>query len=941
MRKSISYRTLAAAVSIPLILLLSGVLIKVSMNHSREVTTSLTNDLVASHADVLKGKLNLLAIPLMTILDTLAFADYSYATLDKNDPVWLGTIAKVLAHSPHLTTLYFGDVNGNSILVRPIYDRHDWAQLNAPENAVLMVDHNPFKGGAERIFFDAKMTKISAFPHDNKQYDPRTRPWFTETTQGGEINITEPYYFYLYRHIGITFSRQSLDNKSVIAADFTLGSLNKAMQALSYSPNSKTLLFTEQGNLLAANQLQTAGNTTKLISLNDLGLQEFVPDLSKIDRKHGLYQRITWRDKSWQLIITPMEMDSYDTLYLVNLISMSDLLANSDLFRSKLIYASIIIVFICLIIVISATNYVINPLTVLVRSLNNIQYFNFRRRPYQRSGITEIDSVNEAMLTMETVLLDFFHTLKSVARSTEPQQVSQTLVTQVQEMLSADGCLLFTNSPQARSEFGLAASIGCSVNIDLKPLFDCNPAAFALPIYELTPTEIALIASKKHSCILMPLMNRSQQNNGALLICFKDKVSAETRSRLNFVHEFTAFNEIVLEHLEAMEEQTNLFHSFVKMTASAVDVKSAYTGEHCKRVPELTKLFAEQVVADKQDFADFKLDKKQWEELLLAAWLHDCGKVSTPDFIMDKSTKLETVYDRIHEVRMRYEVLCRDADIAYWQAINNGSNPEETKAQCTQLKQTLSDEFAFIAECNLGSELMEPNKIERLNQIAKRTWLRTLPDNIGIYQPQRDKQVPQSLPAVENVLADKPEHLCAWADGKKLPKGGVRDFKIQPPEYQYNRGECYNLAIQTGTLTNEERYRINEHVVQTYIMLDRLPYPKHLKNLPIIAGSHHERIDGTGYPLQLKGKEIPLQGRILAIADVFEALTAADRPYKEAKTLSFALTIMANMAKDQHLDIQLFDLFLRSEVYLDYAQQYLSPAQIDTVDVAKLRRIYQ
>lgn len=940
MKKSVSFSTFIAGVCISIIILLSSVLIKVSINHSRAVTTSLTNDIISSYDEVLKGKIKLLAMPLATILDTLVFTDFVNSDLNVNDPVWLGTLAKTLANSPHLSTLYFGDDKGNSFAVRPIYDAQDRTRLSTPDNAVIMVDFNQFNGEQRRIVFDQEMAVINTFPYDNKNYDPRVRPWFIEAQPGGEINVTEPYYFYFFKRPGITFSRRSLDDKSVIAADFTLDSLNEEMQALSYSENSKTFLFTAQENLLASNQTMESNNPTIVTTLNDLGLRELLPDLSRIDHNNGANRQVQWQGQSWQLIVTPMVIDSNEILYLVNLISLSDVLANSNQFRLELIIISIVVVALSLLIVVSATSRVVRPLTFLVKSLANIQHFSFRRRPYRSSGITEIDRVNESMLTMEKVLLDFFHTLKSVARSTEPQQVSQALVSQVQEMLSADACLLFINSRQSRSEFSLTASIGNCDDINLQPLFDANPTAFKQPIYELTQAEITLMFSPHSSCFLMPLMNRNEQNTGALLICFDNHIATETRSRLNFVQEFTAFNEIVLEHLEAMAEQTNLFHAFVKMIASAVDVKSAYTGEHCKRVPELTTMLAKQVIADNHEFADFDLDSKQWEELLLAAWLHDCGKVSTPDFIMDKATKLETVYDRIHEIRMRYEVLSRDADIVYWQTIAAGADPHQAQVQCQQLKQILQDEFAFIAECNLGGEFMAADKIDRLAQIAKRTWLRTLPNNIGISHQQRMKKAAQSLPVLEAVLADKPEHLYVWDDKKKLPTNGLRDFKIEQPVYQYNRGELYNLAVKSGTLTTEDRYNINEHSVQTYLMLDQLPYPEHLKNLPIIAGSHHERIDGKGYPLQLAGEDIPLQGRIIAIADVFEALTASDRPYKEAKTLSVALTIMANMVKGQHLDMPLFDLFLRNGVYLQYAQQYLIAAQIDQIDIDKIRRIY-
>ncbi|PKH08044.1 HD domain-containing phosphohydrolase [Moritella sp. Urea-trap-13] len=940
MKKSLSFRAFITSVCISIILLLSIVLIRVSINHSREVTTSLSEDIVASHAEELTGRIGLLGTPLATLLDTLAFTDFVHSKLDVHDPIWLGTLAKILAKSPHLSTLYFGDEQGNSFVVRPIYDTSDRLGLSAPEHSVIMVDYNQFNGEQKRIFFDKNMSVITAYPYDNQNYDPRVRPWFIETKQGGDINVSEPYYFYFFQHFGITFSRRSLDGKSVIAADFTLDSLNDVMAEMAYSVDSKIYLFTAKGSLLASNQIIKADDPSKKIALQDLGLKTLIPNLSKVNINDGESRRIEWQGQEWQLIITPMVMSEDEILYLVNVVSLEAVLADSNDFYNDLLLISLTVVVLSLFIVVSATRHVVRPLTFLVKSLEDIQRFSFKRRPYRSSGITEIDQINETMLLMEEVLFNFIQNLKQVARSTAPEEMSSSLVSQVQDILKSDDCLLFTNSRQSRSEFSLAANIGQHGDMNLQALFDINPAAFEQSVYELSQGEVRLLSTQHHSGFIIPLFNRNKQNTGALLICFNLGVTADIRGRLAFVQEFIGFNELVLEHLEAIEEQTNLFHAFVMMTASAVDVKSAYTGEHCKRVPELTRMLTEQVVLDKGSFSEFDMDKKQWEELLLAAWLHDCGKVSTPDFIMDKSTKLETVYDRIHEVRMRYEVLKRDADICYLQALLAGGDQERAQAECEQLKQTLDNEFAFVADCNLGSEFMADDKMTRLAQIAQRTWSRTLPDDIGISHQEKVKKTAQSLPIMETILSDKIEHLYAWDEKKKLQANGLRDFKIKQPEYQYNRGELYNLGIKAGTLTAEDRYNINEHVVQTYIMLDQLPYPEHLKNVPIIAGSHHERIDGKGYPLELAGDDIPLQGRIIAVADVFEALTASDRPYKEAKSLSLALKIMANMVKDSHLDRELFDLFLTTGVYSQYATEYLTPQQINVVDIESIRSIY-
>ena len=197
-----------------------------------------------------------------------------------------------------------------------------------------------------------------------------------------------------------------------------------------------------------------------------------------------------------------------------------------------------------------------------------------------------------------------------------------------------------------------------------------------------------------------------------------------------------------------------------------------------------------------------------------------------------------------------------------------------------------------------------------------------------------ERNGPVSLPATEMLLADKPEHRIVREAGDRIPEDNPWGFRMDVPALKYNRGELYNLAIARGTLTEEERYVINHHIVQTIVMLSQLPFPRHLAHVPDIAGGHHEKMDGTGYPRRLTRDQMPAVARMMAIADIFEALTAADRPYKKGKTLSEAVKIMSFMKRDQHVDPELFELFLTSGVYLEYAKRFMAPAQIDTVDVA-------
>ncbi len=392
----------------------------------------------------------------------------------------------------------------------------------------------------------------------------------------------------------------------------------------------------------------------------------------------------------------------------------------------------------------------------------------------------------------------------------------------------------------------------------------------------------------------------------------------------------------IKEYEDSLKE---LMDSFIKLIATAIDNKSPYTGGHCSRVPELSTMLA-RAATDSTDkpFTDFSFKTKdEWREFRTAAWLHDCGKVTTPEYIVNKATKLESLYNRIHEVRMRFEVLLREAEIDYWRGVANDGNKKTALAQTFAAKRLeIEDDFAFIAECNMGGEFMAEDKIERMRKIAGKTWMRNLNDRLGLshLELMRYPKEAPALPCEEPLLADRQEHIIERLKTKTLDSEDSR-FTMEVPRYLYNLGEIYNLSIPRGTLSTEDRYKINEHATTTIHMLETLPYPENMSRIPEYAGAHHETLIGTGYPRNLTAKDIGIPARIMALADVFEALTASDRPYKKAKKLSEAVRILSFMVKDRHLDADLFKLFLESGVYMKYAKQFLDPSQIDDVDIVR------
>jgi HD-GYP domain-containing protein (c-di-GMP phosphodiesterase class II) len=401
---------------------------------------------------------------------------------------------------------------------------------------------------------------------------------------------------------------------------------------------------------------------------------------------------------------------------------------------------------------------------------------------------------------------------------------------------------------------------------------------------------------------------------------------------------------VALDLRRLLKAQKDLLESFIQLVAGAIDAKSPYTHGHCQRVPVIAKMLAAEADgAAEAPFDDFHLSEDEWYELHIASWLHDCGKVTTPEYVVDKSTKLETLYDRIHEIRTRFEILWRDAEIECLEKRAEGT-PEDPAAQrrLEERFEKIRSDWAFIAECNQGDVFMIDERIARVEEIGQQTWLRHLDDRLGLSHDELDRKTREpetGLPAVEHLLADRIEHLIERPGGGAVFGDNPHGFDMDVPENLYNLGEVYNLCVRRGTLTTEERFKINDHIIQTINMLGHLPFPRELRRVPDWAGNHHEKLDGTGYPRRLTAERLSIPERIMALADIFEALTATDRPYMRPKTMSVALKIMATMRDSGHLCPDLFELFLDSEVWREYGEEYLQPEQMDEVDLESLRRV--
>lgn len=591
---------------------------------------------------------------------------------------------------------------------------------------------------------------------------------------------------------------------------------------------------------------------------------------------------------------------------------------------------------------------IVAPLAQMAVEAEAVRRFDFTDHPVIRSSVSEIDALGAAFDLMRDAVRRFLRINRRLATETDFDALRPWLLDKLVDIAGARGGLLYLADPSGEQLRVVALDVEggrAKPAPDLPPLDPrempevmTRARSYLQRVSgQLSTEELAALGVESrfaaYGALAVPLLDRRDALLGMLVLFKEGEVDATSAS---FIEALAASAATALETQELLRAQKAMVDATIRMVADAIDAKSPYTGGHCTRVPELTFMLA-RAACDKTDgpFARYALDEEEWEALYIAGWLHDCGKVTTPEYVVDKATKLETVYNRIHEIRTRFEVLKRDADIAYWRGVAQGENEPELRQQRDALLHTLDEEFAFVATCNVGSEYMSEDKTRQLHEIGGRTWQRTLDDRLGLSRDEMSRRTTPAdiLPVTESLLADKPEHRLPRPPSERIPEGTRWGFAMDVPELLYHHGELHNLAISRGTLTAEERYKINQHIVLTITMLDALPLPRHLRAVPEIAGGHHEKLDGTGYPRRLKGEQLCLEARMMAIADIFEALTAADRPYKPGKTLAEALNIMARMCREQHLDPELFALFLQSGVYREYAEKYLAADQLAAVRI--------
>lgn len=903
--------------------------------------------------------------PIRHLLSLLALQPATQTdTLDERLQM-LPLFVQALRDNPKLASIYLGYEDGDFFMVRPLRSDMLKQRFDAPDKAVYQVwsiDRSSAATDSDYLFFDGSLNLLSRRQKLRDPYDPRLRDWFKRARSDGGQITTAPYLFFSTQEIGTTLARRS-GLTTVIGADLTLADLSATLANHRVTPNTQVVLADSEGNAVAypdsSRLLKDIDGKVSLVKVSELNpaLGELLGgQLSEQDT--GIIELTRQR---WAMAHRHMQEGGPQGLHLALLVPEQELLAEAYRIRWQGALITLTTLLLCLPLGWLTSRLVVKPLRSLVQEAQAIRRFDFAYPASGRSPILEVDQLAVSMSSMKETLSSFLDIAASLSAETHFDALIKRVMDATVSISEAQGGLLYLLDndsgrlePQGLVLDGQSRSLA---ELGIQPLAHDAPS---LPAWLQGPASggasiatsigfdqagkfqglLSAMDSPRLHLIAAGLHNRQGDTVGVLVLLQRDtgenSESMLSPDRVAFVDAISGSAALCIESQRLLAGQRQLLDAFIQLIAGAIDAKSPYTGGHCQRVPEITLMLARAAAeSDAPEFRDYNPSEEEWEALHIAAWLHDCGKVTTPEYVVDKATKLETLYDRIHEVRMRFEVLKRDAWIAYWRGRAEGGEDSTLAALRDQLLNELDDEFAFIARINLGGEAMADTDQTRLKQIAERRWVRTLDNRLGVSweEAKRLERVhPNALPVEEPLLADRLDHLIERAAQEVIAPDNRWGFKLEVPQYKFNRGELHNLSIARGTLTAEERYIINHHIVQTILMLDRLPFPKHLQNVTEIAGGHHEKMDGSGYPKRLTREQMSLPARMMAIADIFEALTAVDRPYKKGKTLSEALNIMVGMCKGAHIDPQLFALFIRAGIYQRYAERFMQAEQIDQVD---------
>ncbi len=878
-------------------------------------------------------------------LGALAKSRVTQSNIRDDRTLALEGIAHLLRADSHVSSFSFHYLNGDYYSVMQVKSdqvRQYWGISELTQYIEIRIQNRV----TTVTGLDSMLEELDQLEPNSTQSIPNYSLFYD--AQENASLISEPTFLPALREFGLTiYTKNSLG--TIVSANVSLDDLENTLARTVITPSSIRALYTDSGHIYATSDHSLLSNefSDRTIYVSDLKSSVLTYAIDKHNEISNI-ATFQFNDELWLSKVVKLAVHDSEPLKLLMLTKTSDLFDSGKVIKRQTLYSSVLVLFITLPFIYCVSRYIAKPIKRATQKAQDIERFNFSLKPQRPSYIKEIQELYEAQTSTQLTIKQFISLTNNIARKENVDGILSLVCQDIAKAVNAQGAFLYLldkekNYAIPKYVWWKEENSDSSNLIFEQPIPLTKESVFVQRIFVEKEAHIvklgdisfftsALTATQDTWVVCYPLIDRNDDVIGSFAVMYRQGDVRKLHMKYaHYLRTLLGFTSVTLETLYMFDEQKALLESLIQVFAGSLDKKSPFTGHHCQRVPVITEWLTQAADSSKlAPFSDFSLSAKEWEELRIASWLHDCGKITTPEHIIDKATKLECIYNRIHEIRMRFEVLKRDKRLESYAKVF-GELPNEAEQKLSYVLKQIDDDFQFIAELNVGGEFVSDDDLARLDTIAKYSWTRTLSKRSGTAWVEQQRFSGEEItPLVESLLADLPEHIVPWETN---PAQDER-FSMKPPKNQANLGEIYNLSIRRGTLTNEDRFIINDHIIQTIRILESLPFPQYLKDVARIAGGHHEKINGTGYPMGLKGDEMPLTAKIIAVADVFEALTSTDRPYKKAKTLNEAIKIMSVMAKEGHLDQDVFALFLTSGVYRRFAESYMLPEQLDEVDVS-------
>lgn len=967
--RSYSLRVSIALLYTTLICALGAVLIIHSYERHRALALDDATKLFSEVARNTAATASALYTPVEALIEQTARITTTGKSINKL-PLPLDYFTESLANNSQLDALYLGFDNGDFFLVRKLPgDPETRRAFAAPDEANYITQRieNDHLNTSLNLtsYYDANLQLVSVNSDFNTGYDPRSRPWYRAAVDTDRTIFTQFYRFFNSGEIGTTVARRMRGSGGiVVGADLRLDTISSRLGSPSLTESARIVLFTESGDIVGYNDAQWLKRRTREAVLGKLRS----PLMSDINAPEvsALFNRFVAGERDGQMTIgdggdawfgsiIPIDFgpNKVNEVYTAILTPESELLSGQNSVRLQSVLLSLLALVIAVALAWRLSISISRSTEALAVETKRIQRLQLEGPVSIRSRISEIDHLASTIDSMKSALRRFVALTNATVGELDIDALGDLAIEHIAPACDATTATVLLLSEDKRRLVRVHSKRKATGNSntyaqaadfrsDVIELPDTP-----LPSDKLCPDQHAAFYRESvwiddigkaqgfdtrnyhsHSVLVLPLLASNDELVGVIHLGDIRKYHRKafhTRHWL-FAKSLAAHAGMAFENQRLAEGRRSSFDALIRLLAQAIDAKSPHTSKHCQRVPILCSLLAEAASESRLPaFRDYSLTDAAREEFDIASWLHDCGKVTTPDHIIDKATKLSTIHNRIHDIRTRFEVLWRDAEIKYLRTLlqNSGIDPTAAKLWRDQTQSALFDDFAFLAHCNVGTETLDSSAIERIRMLSKRTWIRHFDDKLGLSADElarRNAFPDEPLPTREPLLSDKPFQRIArnteidtWGDN---PHG----FDMPIPANEVDDGEVHNLTIKKGTLNEEDRFRVNDHVVQTIEMLEAIPFPRELSQVPRIAGNHHERLDGTGYPRRRIAAELGIEDRILAISDIFEALTASDRPYRKARTTEAAIQVMRSMCEKGELCADLFNLFLDCGLHHVYAE---------------------